>query len=174
MANSLHTLSMKKILGFSLLEAMIAVAVIAILAAMALPSYIFKIVREQIETSIPLTDIAKMPIAISWKTDKTLPPDNTAAGLPPADKIVGNFVQSVTVEDGAIHMKFGNRANKALMNKTLTLRPAVIDDAPVVPITWVCANAGAPAKMTLKGVDRTNIDPQNLPLICRSRDKPKS
>ncbi len=165
---------MKKILGFSLLEAMVAVAIIAILAAMALPSYIFKIIREQIEASIPLTDVAKMPIALTWRTDKTFPPDNNAAGLPPADKIVGNFVQSITVEDGAIHMKFGNRANKALMNKTLSFRPAVIEDAPVVPITWVCANAGAPEKMTLKGVDRTNIDPQNLPLYCRSRDKAKS
>ena len=33
---------MKKILGFSLLEAMVAIAIIAILAAMALPSYLFK------------------------------------------------------------------------------------------------------------------------------------
>ncbi len=164
---------MKKILGFSLLEAMVAIAIIAILAAMALPSYLFKIIREQIEASIPLIEVAKTPIATSWHTDKTFPTDNTAAGLPPADKIVNNFVQSVTVENGAIHLKFGNRANKAIANKILSFRPAVIEDAPVVPITWVCANAGAPDKMSLKGVDRTNIDPQNLPLICRARDKPK-
>nr|WP_315482720.1 pilin [uncultured Undibacterium sp.] len=164
---------MKKILGFSLLEAMVAVAIIAILAAMALPSYLFKIIREQIETSIPLIDIAKTPIAIAWKTEQIFPADNNAAGLPPPEKIVSNYVSSVTVENGAIHMKFGNRANKSLENKILTFRPAVVDDAPVVPITWVCANAGAPDKMTVKGTDRTTIDPQNLPLICRSRDKPK-
>ncbi|MBR7799055.1 pilin [Undibacterium fentianense] len=165
---------MKKILGFSLLEAMVAVAIIAILAAMALPSYLFKIIREQIETAIPLIEIAKTPIANSWRSDKILLADNAAAMLPPPDKIVNNFVKSVTIENGAIHIKFGNRANKAIQNKILTFRPAVIDDAQVVPITWVCANAGAPDKMTLKGTDRTNIDPQNLPLICRPRDKTQS
>ncbi|MFZ6817371.1 pilin [Undibacterium sp. Ji22W] len=163
----------KKVLGFSLMEAMVAVAIIAILAAMALPSYLFKIIREQIESSIPIIEIAKTPIAISWKTEQTFPLDNNAAGLPPGEKIVGNFVKSVTIENGAIHLKFGNRANKALQDKTLTFRPAVVEDAPIVPVTWVCANAGAPEKMVLKGVDRTDVDPQNLPLMCRPRDKPK-
>jgi type IV pilus assembly protein PilA len=165
---------MKKILGFSLLEAMVAVAIIAILAAMALPSYIFKIIREQIEASIPLIEIAKTPIAASWKSEQIFPVDNNAAGLPSADKIVSNFVQSVTVENGVIHMKFGNRANSAIANKTLSFRPAVIEDAPIVPITWVCGNAEAPGKMTLKGTNRTNIDPQNLPLICNKLNRPKN
>ncbi|MBC3872165.1 pilin [Undibacterium flavidum] len=164
----------KKVLGFSLMEAMVAVAIIAILAAMALPSYLFKIVREQIETSIPLTEIAKTPVAISWKTDQIFPADNIAAGLPSAEKIVGNFVTSVTLENGAIHMKFGGHAHDALQGKTLTLRPAVVEDAPIVPITWVCANAGAPEKMVLKGTNRTNIDLKYLPLMCRQRDKAKA
>ncbi|WP_395007796.1 pilin [Undibacterium sp.] len=165
---------MKKILGFSLLEAMVAIAIIAILAAMALPSYLFKIIREQIEASIPLIDIAKTPIAASWKMEQIFPADNAATGLPPPDKIVSTFVQSVTIENGAIHMKFGNRANGALANKTLSFRPAVMEDAPVVPITWVCGNAEAPGKMTLKGMNRTNIDPQNLPLLCRKLERPKN
>ena len=165
---------MKKTLGFSLLEAMVAVAIIAILAAMALPSYLFKIIREQIEASIPLIDIAKTPIATSWKTEQIFPVDNNAAGLPPADKIASNFVQSVTVENGAIHMKFGNRAHSTIANKILSFRPAVMEDAPIVPITWVCGNAEAPGKMTLKGTNRTNIDAKNLPLICRKLDRPKN
>jgi hypothetical protein len=39
---------------------------------------------------------------------------------------------------GAIDITFGNKANGNLKGKILTLRPAVVDDAPVVPITWVC------------------------------------
>ena len=162
---------MHKKSGFSLLEMMAVVAIIAILAAMALPSYLFKITREQIEKSMPLADIAKTPIELAWKMGSELPANNEAAGLPSADKIVNNYVQSVAIENAAIHITFGNRANGALKGKILTLRPAVIADANIVPVAWVCAGAEAPEKMTLIGTDKTNIDVQNLPLICRARKK---
>ncbi|MFZ6801248.1 pilin [Undibacterium sp. Di24W] len=160
---------MKKALGFSLLEAMVAVAIIAILAAMAVPSYLYKIVREQIESTMPLTDVAKTPIAIAWKTEQIMPADNAAAGIPVPDKIVSNLVKSVAVENGAIHVTFGNRANGALKDKILTLRPAVIEDAPVVPVTWVCGEAEAPEKMVIKGSNRTTLEKQYLPPMCRAR-----
>ncbi|MES2048964.1 MAG: pilin, partial [Pseudomonadota bacterium] len=153
------------------IEMMVVIAIIAILAAMAVPSYLFKVIREQIETSLPLTDIAKQPIAASWLAMQTFPADNAAAGLPSADKIVNNYVRSVAVEDGAIHITFGNRASSAIKGKILTLRPAVVLDAPIVPVTWVCAGAEAPDKMTIKGVNKTNVEQTNLPLACKSKAK---
>jgi len=161
--------NMKKVLGFSLLEVMVAVVIIAILASMAIPSYLYKIVREQIESTMPLTEIAKTPIAIAWKTEQIMPADNAAAGIPVPDKIVSNLVKSVAVENGAIHITFGNRANGALKGKILSLRPAVIEDAPVVPVTWVCAEAEAPEKMVIKGSNRTTVEKQYLPPMCRAR-----
>ena len=153
------------------MEMMVVIAIIAILAAMAIPSYLYKVIREQIETSLPLTDIAKKPIAASWLATQTFPADNTAAGLPSADKIVSNYVSNVAVEDGAIHITFGNRASGTLKGKILTLRPAVVVDAPIVPVTWVCAGAEAPDKMTIKGINKTNVEPGHLPLACRGKAK---
>lgn len=152
--------------GFTLIEVMIVVAIIAILALMAVPSMQGKFIREQIAEALPLADIAKKPIEQAWPVMKSMPDDNAAVGLPVPDKIVNNVVKSVTVEAGAIHIVFGNRANGALKGKTLTLRPAVVTDAPVVPVTWVCGHAKPPDKMTAMGTDRTDVPSTYLPGRC--------
>jgi len=157
--------------GFTLVEMMAVVAVMAILSLIAIPSYLDRIVRGQIEAALPLADIAKKPIAAAWAGLRDFPADNAAALLPVPDKIVSNHVSSVQVQEGAIHITFGNRANKSIEGKILTLRPAVVEDAPVVPVSWVCGYAEAPANMSVQGVNRTNVTEMYLPLDCRQLNK---
>ena len=164
--NPAHTSANPPTRGFTLIEVMIVVAIIAILALMAVPSLQGKYIRENIVEAMPLAKVAKDPVAVAWAVTKTLPDDNASAGLPEPDKIVNNVVKSVTVESGAIHIVFGNRANGALQGKTLTLRPAVVEDAPIVPVAWVCGHATAPDKMKALGTDRTDIPRQYLPVNC--------
>lgn len=157
----------KRINGYTLMELMAVVAIIAILALMATPSYLNRNIRNQINEALPLADIAKTPISIIWTTTKSFPADNASAGLPAADKIVNNLISSIAVEEGAIHVTFGNHANSLLKGKILTIRPAVVEDAPVVPITWVCGQSAAPGNMTVKGNNKTDIPADYLPLKCR-------
>lgn len=153
--------------GFTAVEMMAVIAIIAILAMVAIPSTMGKIVKEQINAALPLADVAKEPIQLAWKTLKILPASNKEAGIPEPEKIVSNFVSRVEVVDGVIHLTFGNKAHKNISGKILSLRPAVIEESPIVPITWVCGNASAPDKMTIKGENKTNLDAQYLPFLCR-------
>jgi len=154
--------------GFTLTEMMVVIVVIGILAMLAIPSFQERIVREQVVSALPLADIAKAPIAAAWTTTQTFPADNAAAGLPVPEKVVNNYISALSVKDGVIQITFGNRAHNLLKDKTLTLRPAVVEDAPVVPVTWVCGNAIGPDKMMVKGANSTNVPNAYLPTGCRA------
>lgn len=154
-------------IGFSVIEMMVVVAIIGILAMVAIPSSIGRIIKEQVLAAIPLSDAAKEPIAAQWKALKTLPVDNTETGLPTPDKVVSNFINKLEVNNGVIHMTFGNKAHVQLKGKILSIRPAVITESNAVPIAWVCGNAKAPDKMTLIGNNKTDIEDKYLPFACR-------
>ena len=152
--------------GFTLIEILVVLAVVAILATLAVPSIQERLVRQQIVEAMKLADVAKGPVAAYWAVSAKMPADNLAAALPSADKIVGDLVTSVRVEAGAIHVSFGNHANGAIKGKTLTLRPAVVEGTPIVPVAWVCGHAKAPDKMKALGADKTDIPKAYLPVNC--------
>jgi type IV pilus assembly protein PilA len=154
--------------GFTLLELMIVVAIIVILALIALPGIPDKVIRDQIVEGMKLTDLAKAPVAASWKVAARLPVNNGEAGLPAAEQIVNNYISSVAVESGAIQVTFGNQANAHIRGKVLTLRPGVVEAAPMVPVAWVCGHAEPPTPMTARGLNKTDIPLKFLPFNCRA------
>ena len=154
--------------GFTLIELVVVLGLIAILSLMALPGYLEGNVRKQIAAALPLVDVAKRPVAAAWAAGLPLPANNADAGLPAPELIVDNQVSAVALENGAIHVTFGNNAVRAIRGKVLTLRPAVVDSAPVVPVAWVCAGARVPDKMTVRGQDRTTVPRAYLPFECRT------
>jgi type IV pilus assembly protein PilA len=153
--------------GFTLIEMLVVIAIIAILAMVAMPNMTDKLVRDQVVEAAKWSDFAKAPVVTAWATSKTWPADNAAAGLPPPDKMVSNLVSAVTVDSGVLNITFGNQVNGAIKGKTLSLRPAVVDDSPMVPVAWVCGHGKVPDKMTVHGTDRTNLPDKWLPFNCR-------
>ena len=153
--------------GFTLIELMIVIAIIGILATMAMPTFQDRVIRAQVAEALNLADFAKQGVAAFYAKAKRMPKDNAEAGLPPGDRIMGNYVTDVSVRDGAIVATLGNRSNANIEGRKLAVRPAIVEGHPSVPIAWVCGNAAAPAKMKLLGANDTTLPGPHLPIDCR-------
>jgi type IV pilus assembly protein PilA len=159
--------------GFSWIEMLTVIAVIGLLALMAVPSMQESIIRRQVKDAMALADVAKAGVQAAYTLTGEMPADNAAAGIPVADKIVSSLVREVRVQQGAITLTFGNNANKALVDKHLTLLPAVVPGEAMVPISWLCHDVPVPQKMEVRGTDQTDLPYTSLPVECRkpSTDK---
>jgi type IV pilus assembly protein PilA len=124
---------------------MIVVAIIAILAAIAIPAYQDYLVRTQVSEGAVLSDGAKTAVAEFYSNTGRFPPVNSSAGLALAGSISGKYVESVTVADGLITAKFGNQANTAIV----TPNPDTFVLSPVTKagsITWTCQGSTVQSK----------------------------
>jgi type IV pilus assembly protein PilA len=155
-------------LGFTLIELMIVVAIIGILAGIAIPAYQNYVIRAQVTEAFSLASEMKGPIQEYRKERGTFPSNNTAAGVPEPNKLIGNYVTSVEVKDGAINVTFGNFVNKMVTGQIVTLQPIVVKGSPASPMSWRCGYRGVPAGMEPVGENRTNVNLQFLPSSCRS------
>jgi type IV pilus assembly protein PilA len=131
--------------GFTLIELMIVVAIIAILAAIAIPAYQDYLVRTQVSEGAVLSDGAKTAVAEFYSNTGRMPDANASAGLAKETSISGKYVSQVLVADGVITATFGNEANTAITTSptnTFVLSPVTNAGS----ITWTCSQSTVKAK----------------------------
>lgn len=117
---------MKNQQGFTLIELMIVVAIIAILAAIALPAYQDYVARSQVSEGMSLASGTKTAVAEYYANYGAWPATNAAAGVAPAGSITGKYVSSTTVGgNGVITVAFAtSSASSKISGSNLTMTPA--------------------------------------------------
>ena len=143
---------MKKQSGFTLIELMIVVAIIAILAAIALPAYQDYLIRSQVSEGSTLASGAKTAVAEYYSNRGAFPSTNASAGLASSASIAGKYVSDVDVgaTAGTIEATFSGADANAKISGDILIFSAITNAG---SIEWTCKS--------------TTIDPKYLPTSCR-------
>ena len=140
--------------GFTLIELMIVVAIIAILAAIAIPAYQNYLVRSQVSEAAVLTDGVKTPLAEYYANHGDFPSATASIGLPTtAASLGGKYVSGITLAAGKITATMGGKASSKIAGEFFVLSPTDNGGS----VTWTCSNAS-----------QTTIPQQYLPSSCRT------
>ncbi|WP_430388226.1 pilin [Dyella sp. 20L07] len=139
--------------GFTLIELMIVVAIIAILAAIAIPAYQDYTIRSKVSELIVAADACKTSVAEYYQSNGALPTALAASGC---SSNATQYVASLAISGtGEIDVTAATvTALGGASGKVFALTPTAPADTSL-PLSWACNGTG------------TTIPSKYLPASCR-------
>ena len=121
--------------GFTIIELMVVVSIIAILATVAVPAYLEYAVRAKVVEALGWVAKVRQQVAVSIDTTGSPPANNAEAGLDPVPtNNTSPYVASVSVSAGTITVAFQNTGNSAVDAGSLVFSP----DTSTGNVRWTC------------------------------------
>ena len=137
--------------GFTIIELMIAVAIIGILAAIAVPAYQSYTIRARVSEAMTFAGSAKTSVTEYYQVNGTFPMGmtNTTVGLPAAASLSGTNTASITVSQVSANVAtiVAVTSISGVSGMTITLTGTGNSSG----MTWTC----------------TSNSPQSVPSSCR-------
>lgn len=131
---------MRKQTGFTIIELMVVVAIIGILAAIALPTYINYMTRSKLVEEITFLDASKIALADAYQTNNAFPAATASpisTTVPTDAKYMTAVAYTVSGSNAGVIVTLGG-LNTAMNGTFLGLFGAGNPDGTV---TWTCATA---------------------------------
>lgn len=127
--------------GFTIIELMIAVAIIGILAAIAIPAYQNYTTRAKVSEAITFADMAKVAVSEYYHTNGSFPSGsgslNADFGLPAAADITGTNVAGVDVRYDSQGEQVAILVTPAISG-VATFSVAILGSPSASGIDWTC------------------------------------
>ena len=146
-----------KVAGFTLIELMVAIAIISILVSLAVPSYNIYTVRAKVSEALGIVSPLKLLVADYYFAEAELPPDAQIAGLDTSltTKYISQVAYTKNQNDTcALTLTFSTNTGSNIQGKSILFNCTITNGL----LTWQCSSDPN---------DTPPIDSKYLPSICR-------
>ena len=107
--------------GFSLMELMIVLAIIAILTAIGMPTYQTYTTRAKFAEVLSLSAPTQLAIVEYHQTYGDWPADNQEAGVAAPESLKGHYVEKIAIQRNQVIATFRADAGSGIAEQTLLL-----------------------------------------------------